>query len=216
MAITLDAGKQLQTDFAFGGLWGGERECPGGAVEGEQAVQPEAPEETAVAGAPAVIGGIGELAATGRLDATGALDWGRVDQHEIVVVAGAVAGELPDQRLDRLRQTLASLVVPGAARQFGKQMRETLTRRVDEPRVGGDPHERLRHTERDDFRVGHSATSVPLASREEIVSTAINRDQQQVEVGEHRGPLGSTARKGTADFDLTAVGPYKAVELLIY
>ncbi len=46
-------------------------------------------------------------------------------------------------------------------------------------------------------------------------SAAQNRNQQQVEVGEHRGPLRSTCELGTADFDLTALGPYKAVELLI-
>jgi len=51
--------------------------------------------------------------------------------------------------------------------------------------------------------------------RQEIVSRTEHRNQQQVEVGEHRGPLWSTARIGTADFDLTAVGPDKAVELLI-
>jgi hypothetical protein len=53
---------------------------------------------------------------------------------------------------------------------------------------------------------------------QEIVSGTEHRNQQQVEVGEHRGPLRSTARIGTADFDLTAAGPYKtakAVELLI-
>jgi len=53
---------------------------------------------------------------------------------------------------------------------------------------------------------------------QEIVGSTEHRNQQQVEVGEHRGPQWSTARIGTADFDLTAAGPYKtakAVELLI-
>ena len=36
------------------------------------------------------------------------------------------------------------------------------------------------------------------AGRQEIVSGAEHRYQQQVEVGEHRGPLGSTARISTA------------------
>jgi hypothetical protein len=55
--------------------------------------------------------------------------------------------------------------------------------------------------------------------RQEIVSRTEHGNQQQVEVGEHRGPLGSTARIGTADFDPPATGPYRratsAVELLI-
>jgi len=38
--------------------------------------------------------------------------------------------------------------------------------------------------------------------RQEIVRGAEHRNEQQVEVGEHRGPLGSTARLSTADFDL--------------
>ncbi len=129
--------------------------------------------------------------------------------------AGTVACELTDQRLDRVGEPLPSLVIARAARQPRKQMRETFARRLDEPLVGGDPQQRLRDAERHDLRVGHHPTGVRLASRKEIVGTAVNRDQQQVEVGEHRGPLGSTARLGTADFDLTAVGPYKAVELLI-
>ena len=41
-----------------------------------------------------------------------------------------------------------------------------------------------------------------FAVGQEIVSGTEHRNQQQVEVGEHRGPLGSTARLGTADFDL--------------
>jgi hypothetical protein len=45
--------------------------------------------------------------------------------------------------------------------------------------------------------------------------------QQQVEVGEHRGPLGSAVRVSTADFDPAAYVPSnpaptsQAVELLI-
>ena len=42
---------------------------------------------------------------------------------------------------------------------------------------------------------------------QEIVCGAENRSEQQVEVGEHRGPLGSTARLGTADFDLRSITP---------
>ena len=37
---------------------------------------------------------------------------------------------------------------------------------------------------------------------QEIVGGAEHRSEQQVEVGEHRGPLGSTALLDTADFDL--------------
>ena len=65
---------------------------------------------------------------------------------------------------------------------------------------------------------GQHPPAVPGPHGQETVSGAESRNQQQVEVGEHRGPLGSTARTGTADFDLTASGPSntaKTVEQLI-
>jgi hypothetical protein len=78
----------------------------------------------------------------------------------------------------------------------------------------------LRDRERDDLRVGRHPLGVLHSFRQEIVGGAEHRKQEQVEVGEHRGPLGSTARIGAADFDLTTTGPYltdttSAVELLI-
>ena len=99
-------------------------------------------------------------------------------------------------------------------------VRELLARNLDETSVGGDPHDRLSDREGDDLRVGQDASGVLRRLRQEIVSSTEHSNQQQVEVGEHRGPLGSTARIGAADFDLTAPGPYlaataSAVELLI-
>jgi len=89
---------------------------------------------------------------------------------------------------------------------------------TEEPLVRGVPHDRLRDRERDDLRVSQHPPGVLRSLRQEIVSGTEHRNQQQVEVGEHRGPQWSTARIGTADFDLTAAGPYttaKTVELLI-
>jgi hypothetical protein len=40
-----------------------------------------------------------------------------------------------------------------------------------------------------------------LAPRQKIVGRGEHGREQQVEVGEHRGPLGSTLRLGTAGFD---------------
>jgi len=65
-AVALDAAEQLQADVTLGCLGGGECERSGGAVQAEQAVQSEAPEEAAVALTPAVVGGVGELASAGR------------------------------------------------------------------------------------------------------------------------------------------------------
>src|SRR5437899_119951 len=57
--------KEGEADVALGRLGRGEHERAWRAVEREQAVQPEAPEVAAVAGAVAVVGGVGEPAAAG-------------------------------------------------------------------------------------------------------------------------------------------------------
>jgi hypothetical protein len=80
-------------------------------------------------------------------------------------------------------------------------MRKALGCNRQETRIGRDTHDRLRNTERYDLRVGHASPGVLRSRRQEIVSGAEHRYQQQVEVGKHRGPLGTTARTSTADFD---------------
>ena len=174
----------------------------------------------AVAGAVAVVGGVGEPAAAGRFDAAGAFDRGRVDQHQVVVEAGAVAGEDERQRFDRVAQRLASLQISAPVGQRREQVAELLASSPDKPRIGADPHDRLRDGQRDDLRVGHDPPGVLGRLRQEIVSRAEHRNQQQVEVGEHRVPPRSTVRTGTADFDLTTTHTYptattSGVELLI-
>jgi hypothetical protein len=74
-------------------------------------------------------------------------------------------------------------------------------------RSDGNAHHRLGHQQRDDLRIGQAATSVRSALGQEIVGGAEHRREQQVEVGEHRGPLGSTARLSTADFDPRSITP---------
>src|SRR5579859_4276525 len=212
--------EQGQADVSFGRLRRGEHERPGGAVECEQAVQSEAPEVAAVACAVAVVGRISELAATGRLDAAGALDRRRIDQHQVVIEAGAVACEYVGEPFDRVAQPLAPLEVAGSVGQRGKQVPEPFAGGFDEAGVRWDPHQRLRHREGDDLRVGQDAPGVLSRLRQEIVSGTEHGNQQQVEVGEHRVPPRSTVRIGTADFDLAASSPYRpdtpsAVELLI-
>src|SRR5437773_2711222 len=139
------------------------------AFEGEQAVQAEAPEVAAVACAVAVVGGVGELAAAGRLEAARALDRGRVDQHEVVVEARAFAREHAGQPLDRLAQPLPALEVAGTVRQQREQVRELLARRLQEPGVRADPHDRLRDAEPHDLRVGQDPPSVLGPRGAEIV-----------------------------------------------
>lgn len=47
-----------------------------------------------------------------------------------------------------------------------------------------------------------------LARQAGIIGHAVNSDQQQIEVGVHRGPLGSAVTVSTADFDLPAYEPF--------
>src|SRR5579862_21429 len=216
--VAFDSAQQRQADVAFVGFGGGELERPGCAVECEQAVQTEAPEVAAVAGAVAVVGGVGELAAPRRFDRAGALDRGRVDQQQVVVETGTVASEHANQRFDRVGEPLAPLVVAGPLRQDREQVAEPCPGGCEEPLVGGDPHDRLRNAERDDLRVGHDAVAVGDSFGQEIICGAEHRNQQQVEVGEHRGPLGSTVTTRHRRLRPAASGPYitaEAVELLI-
>jgi hypothetical protein len=69
-------------------------------------------------------------------------------------------------------------------------VRQARSRDAQKALVGRDAHDRLSDRERDDLRVGHHALGVLGPIRQEIVRGAEHRNQQQVEVGEHRGPWG--------------------------
>ena len=90
---------------------------------------------------------------------------------------------------------------PGALEALGKQVRKALCGDREEARIGRDAHDRLGDTERDDFGVGHPSLGVCCPLGQEIVGGAENRDQQQVEVGEHRRSFGSAVAESTADVD---------------
>src|SRR3954452_251985 len=220
-AGALAAVDELQADVALVALWRGEGDRAWGAVEREQAVQPKAPEESAVAAAVAVVGGIGELAAAHRLDTARALNGRGVDNQQVVVKARTERGELADQRLDDVRQALTALPVAGPLGQPREQVPEALSGDGQEAPVGRDAHHRLRDAERDDLRLGDPSPGVSSPIGQEIVGGAEHRNQQQVEVGEHRGPQGRRRVIGTADFDplpyvsFAPASTPQAVELLI-
>jgi hypothetical protein len=99
-----------------------------------------------------------------------------------------MARELVDQRLDRVRQPLASLVEPRPLRDLRKQVRQARGRDGDEPRVRGDPHDRLGDAERDDLGVGHDSSGVIRLDEQEIARRAtrlaqVGRRRRQVAVG---------------------------------
>jgi hypothetical protein len=93
------------------------------------------------------------------------------------------------------------LPVAGLLGQLGKQVTEPPGGDRQELAIGRDVHHRLCDSERDDLRIGHASPDVLPARRQEIVSRGEHGREQQVEVGEHRGPLGRQCGIGTADFD---------------
>jgi hypothetical protein len=210
--LAFAARDHLHADEFLVDLGRGQRERARRAVEGEQSVQPEAPEEAAVTGAVAVVGGVGEsVSETGlpatldRLKRSGTLDRRGVHEQQLVVEAGTVARKLADQRLDHPRQPQPALVKRRPLRQFGEEMRKAPAGDRQEPGVRRDSHHCLRERERDDLRVRDPSTGVSLPFGQEIVHRAINSDQQQIEVGVHRGPpRGRRLIQNTVDFDLPA------------
>jgi hypothetical protein len=78
-----------------------------------------------------------------------------------------------------------------------------------ELRIGAAVKHRLGDAQRDDLRVGDPSPGVGGSARQEIVDGAVNSDQQQIEVGVHRGPPGVDGwQQSTADFDLPAYVPF--------
>lgn len=200
--------QQAQRDFAFFLIGGREDRGARGAVGGGQEVQAHTPEPAAVALAVAVAASVGELRPASCFERASAFDRCRVQQHDLVGVSRAIGGEHPDQPLDRVAQPVAALPIPGLVGQTGNQMRQSLTRDGEKLPVGIDTHDRLGNGERDDLRIGHAPLGVLGLIRQEIVSGAEHRSEQQVEVGEHRGLLWPAVIQSTADFDPAAPNPY--------
>jgi hypothetical protein len=113
----------------------------------------------------------------------------------------------------------AALMQPGLADQPREQVDQLLARDPQKPTIGCDAHQRLRDQQRDDLRVGQPSPGVLGPIGQEIVGGAEHRREQQVEVGEHRGPLRADGENcSTADFDCCRYVPCPtalAVESLI-
>ncbi len=167
--------------------------------------------------APTVVGGVCERGAFDGLAAARAFHRSGVDQQQLILKARTLAGKDLDQPLDRVRQAASALEVARLRRQLGKQVAKAFAGDRQETTVAGDPHDRLRHTKRDDLRVCDQTTRVSWRFRQEIVRRAINGDAESVEVGVHRGLLVDEVIS-TADFGLSAKNPSNtatAVESII-
>jgi hypothetical protein len=203
-ALAAGAGQQLQRDVPLVAFGGGNRDRPGCAVGREDRVQPETPEKPGMVAAVAVVRGIRQLRALDGLAASGALHRCAVNEQQIVVEPGALAGEHAHQPLERVREATAALEVAGLAWDAREQVAKVLGSDRQESAVRGNPHDRLSNAERDDLCVCDASLGVLRLLGQEIVSRHVNGSEQQVEVGVHRGPLRSTVCLSTADFDPAA------------
>ena len=97
-------------------------------------------------------------------------------------------GELGDQRLDHVGEPLAALEVARLLGQLRKQVPEPAGGEREKPPIGRDAEQGLGDAQRDDLRIGDPSLGVLGPLGQEIVGRAEHGNQQQVEVGEHRGP----------------------------
>ena len=130
-----------------------------------------------------------------------------VQQADPIPVARTIAGERGHDPLDLLGQPRAALPQRVLGRQDGKQPDELTLGHPQEPSIGADAQHRLGDAQRDDLRIGDSSTGVPGPLGHQIVCGTEHRSEQQVEVGEHRGPSGRRRGQSTADFDLRSITP---------
>src|SRR5579875_1775054 len=225
----VDALEHPQTNVPLVLFRAGQKHHSRGAVQHAEGVQTKPVEQSGVAGAIPVVGRVSESvveagapAAFDRFLGTGALHRRGVGQQHVVFPAGAVAREDAGQPLDRVGELVATLVVARALGQVREQVPQLLDRGPNEPVVARDTHDLLSDRERYDLRVGQTSAVVEGLLGQEIVSYAEHVDQQQVEVGEHRGSsLGSAVMERTADFDQLPYDSFdpttqpQVVELLI-
>jgi hypothetical protein len=121
-------------------------------------------------------------------------------------VSGRALREHAHQPLDRLGQARATLVQSVLTRQSGEQVAELAPGGPQEAPIGRDPDQHLGDAEGDDLGVAQRAPRIGRALGQKVVGRAVDTDQEQVEVGVHRGLLVDDV-EDTADFDLPPLVP---------
>ncbi len=184
--------EQRERGLALGCVGGDQVEVDDRAVGGAEQHELEAPVAARVRGAVAEARPGRELACPGGLDRLAARQRCRVEQPQLVAGAERLGGErLPEQHQLR-RERAAALVVARLRRQIGKQMPEPAAGPAQEDAVARTLQQHLRDHQRQQLvvadRLWPAAARRPLG-RKQSAGSAIERDQEGVEVGAHVGLL---------------------------
>jgi hypothetical protein len=143
-----------------------------------------------VALAAARAAGVSELRTTRRLERAAALNRRESNNTTWSVCPGLSAANTPVSHSIVSVSRWRRFPVPGLFRQLREQVVEPPRCDGQELPVDVDARDRLGNSKRHDLRIGHGSFGVLGLLGQEIVSGDEHRSEQQVEVGEHRGPLG--------------------------
>jgi hypothetical protein len=121
------------------------------------------------------------------LHRTAALDGGRVKEQQVVICAGTLRTEDPEEPLDGCRKTHPAFMKGVLSREIGEEMPDLPAGGPKEAAVRGDAHEHLSHSEGDDLGIAGLPSCVSLPLWQKIIGCAINERAEGVQVGVHRG-----------------------------
>ena len=205
--------EQLEYGLALGRVGGNEVEVADGAVGTAPEHEPHPPEEAGVGSAITEAAPGGELGAVDGLHALSAGKRRRVDEAERVMEAGQLAGDRPPERDQLRRQLPAALVVARLAWQLREEMAESPLGNSEEAAVAGLAEQHLRNHQAEQLVVSDRLLPTaprPRIGRKERAGSAIDCDQEGVEVGAHVG-LQVDGYFAPPTFDTLALAPYTAI-----
>src|SRR5712691_4168987 len=215
LAVQRLAGEQREPGLAFWRVGGDEVEVDDCAVGAAEQDEPHPPKEARVRGAVTEAAPGRELAAVRRQSALPARQRGGVEQQQCVVEAGQLAGDRPPERDQFRRQLPAPLVIGRLRGQPREQVAQPPASDRQEASLAADPEQRLRDHQADQLVVGDqlrpTAPTTRLGRRrKQRTGSAIDCDQEGVEIGAHVG-LQVDGASATPTFDTLALTPYTRI-----